>query len=310
MKSVSLLLVPAFFALIFFSCKKERSAAPGSPKLYKVTFRASSSFSQTVNSTGGKQQVNALAVSSDTVAISGYSSVFRANIVNSSNVTIRQYLQNSNKDSNFGTIVDSLPAGTYTVIMAAGQGGMYMTPRGAQQIVYYQPQPPAAPFGVWNDTFVKTFQITVTNGPVNQQVVLARVNAKLEVDFKDVIPANASRVTMNLNQDDFQYQAQAATPVTPDTITYSFPVPASAIGTNTFSISHLGLNTATPFTVILTAYNSSNAVIATHTVTNVTFHANQRTILTGNFSNQATASNPGFSITVDPNWGTPSVVHY
>ena len=310
MKRIASLFISALVALTFFTCKKERSATPGSSKLYKVTFTAGANFSQTINSTSGKQQVNALAFSSDTVPISGYTSVFRVNVVNSSNVLVRQYLQNSNRDSNYGTIVDSLPAGTYAVTMAAGQGGMYMSPQNGQDIVYYQPQPPAAPFGIWNDTFVKSFQLTVTNGPVNQKVFLPRIDAKLEVDFTDVIPANASRVTMNLNQDDFHYQAEAAKSVQPDTITYSFPVPASAIGTNTFSISHLGLNTATPFTVILTAYNSSNAVIATHTVTNVTFHANQRTILTGNFSNQAASNNPGFSITLDPNWGAPTVVHY
>jgi hypothetical protein len=309
MKAKALLLIPALAGLAFFSCKKEGKAPTtnGSPKLYKVTFRASSDFSTTINS-AGKKQVNSLAVNADTVGIGSYTTVFHIRIVDSRNVSVRQILQNSNIESNYGSIVDSLPAGTYTVIMAAGQNGLQMVTGGGQTVLSYQGQ--TLLNGIWGDTFEKTFQLTVTNGPVNQNVVLNRIVAKLEADFTDAIPANASRVTMNINQDYFNYNVNGGQLAAPDTVTYSFPVPASAIGTKTFSISHVVLNTTTPFSVILTAYDSSNKVIATHLVTNVTCHDNQRTILTGNFSNQSGNTNPGFSITLDPNWGTPTVVHY
>jgi len=137
-----------------------------------------------------------------------------------------------------------------------------------------------------------------------------RIVGKLEVDFNDVIPANASRLDIQLHNEDFAYDPNTDTPVRPDTLTYHLTIPNSAKGTNTYSVSEIVLNTTTAFNVILTAYDSANTVIATHTITNVTCTKNQRTILTGNFSNSAGNSGQQFNINVDPSWTSSNIIHY
>jgi len=150
--------------------------------------------------------------------------------------------------------------------------------------------------------------MTVINSAVNQDVTLTRIVGKLEVDFNDVIPANAARVDMFLNKEDFTYLPGTMTVGTPDTVTTHFTVPDSVKGTSNYKFSQIVLNTFTPFSVTLTAYDSANHVISTHAVSNVSCQQNKRTVLSGNFSNSSTP--PGFSITLNPAWDTPTVVHY
>ncbi|MBS1530379.1 MAG: hypothetical protein JSU01_08740, partial [Bacteroidetes bacterium] len=150
----------------------------------------------------------------------------------------------------------------------------------------------------------------ITNGPVNQTVALTRIVGKLEVDFGDMIPANASHLDIRLTNEDFAYDPNTDSPIHPDTLTYHLTIPDSVKGTNTYKVSEITLNTATTFNVVLTAYDSSNAVIATHNVPNVTCTKNQRTILTGNFSNTATNNGTQFNVNVDPSWTSSNVIHY
>ncbi|HEX3384385.1 MAG TPA: hypothetical protein VHS53_04320, partial [Mucilaginibacter sp.] len=78
-----------------------------------------------------------------------------------------------------------------------------------------------------------------------------------------------------------------------------------------YKVSEIVLNTTSAFNVVLTAYDNSNAVIATHNIPGVTCTKNQRTILTGNFAN-GTTTNMGtqFNVSVDPSWTSQNVIHY
>jgi hypothetical protein len=309
------LLVAVVSALFLFSCKKEHSPqVKPAQKMYKVTFDMASGFTQTINSLKeGKQQTNALQLDTATSNIAAYASVIQLGIFDGSGNFVRKIQQTAGHVSNFGVIVDSLATGTYTVIAVAGQTGVTLDWNNTIQAggdVYYTTA--ARPFSPWGDTFYDKFQLTITNGPVNQTVALTRIVSKVEIDFNDVIPANASRLEVEINQDDFLYLTSNGTPSQPDTVTYHLTIPNSAKGTNTYKVSEIVLNTATPFNVLLTAYDSNNNVIATHTVIDVTCTANQRTILTGNFSNSSTNNNTGtqFNVSVDPSWNSPTIIHY
>lgn len=307
------LLLAVVTALFLFSCKKEHTP-PVKPaqKMYKVTFDMASGFSQTIQSLNkGKQQVNSLQLDTATANIAAYASVIQLGVFDGSGNFVRKIQQTAGKVSNFGVIVDSLAAGTYTVIAVAGQTGVTLDWNQTIQQngdVYYTTS--ARPFSPWGDTFYDKFQLTVSNGPVNQSVALTRIVSKVEIDFNDVIPANASRLDILLNKEDFVYLTNTGAVTQPDTVTYHVTIPAAAKGTNTYKVSEIVLNTATPFSVLLTAYDSGNNVIATHTITNVTCTANQRTILTGNFSNSQSNSGTQFNINVDPSWNSPNIIHY
>jgi Fimbrillin-A associated anchor proteins Mfa1 and Mfa2 len=307
------LLLSAVAAMFLFSCKKEHNAPvkPG-PKMYKVTFNMASQFTQTTNALKiAKQHTNSLVLDTATTNIAAYASVIQLGIFDSGGNLIRKVVQNAADVSNFGVIVDSLATGTYTVIAVAGQTGVtlaFNNPVEEKEAVYYTN--PGGQFLPWSDTFYDKFQLTITNGPANQNVALTRIVGKLEVDFNDVIPANASRLDIELNKEDFLYFTATGLPGQADTLTYHLTVPDSVKGTSNYKVSELVLNTATPFSVIITAYDASNTVIATHTVTNVTCTKNQRTILTGNFSNAPTNTGTNFNVTVNPSWSAPNIIHY
>lgn len=309
------LLLAVVSALFLFSCKKEHSPqVKPAQKMYKVTFDMASGFTQTIKSnSAGKQQTNSLQLDTVTTNLAAYTSIIRLVIIDSHGTIVRSLLQDASTVSNFGVIVDSLAAGTYSVLAVAGQANLRADDGGLPQVgaypnvYYYLPQRLQ---NAWGDTFCSAFQLTVTNGAVNQTVALKRIVAKLEVDFNDVIPANASRLDIQLHDENFVYYPARDTTGRPDTLTYHLTIPNSVKGTNTYKVSEIVLNTSTPFNVILTAYDSSNAVIATHTITNVTCTKNQRTILTGNFSNTPTNNGQQFNVNVDPSWTSQNTVHY
>jgi len=276
-----------------------------------------SGFTQTTQSLkSGKQQTNSLRLDTATTNISAYASVIVLGIFDSGGNLVRKLVQKADSVSNFGVIVDSLASGTYTVVAAAGQKDMvfdYDNQINATYAVYYSVVHDVTSYTAnlpWQDTFLDRFTLTVSNGPVNQTVPLTRKVGKLEVDFNDVIPASASRLDIEINKEDFDYYPQTGQLGGADTLTYHLTIPAAAKGTNTYKVSELVLNTATPFSVIITGYDSSNHVIATHTITNVTCTANQRTILTGNFSNQGQGGGSGFNMALDPVWSAPNTIHF
>lgn len=322
-----ILLLSAMAAVFLFGCKKEHST-PGSTaqKKYPVTFNMTD-FTQTISSVSGKQQVNSLKTDAATANIAAYTKVLYLIIYNSSGNMVRR-LEQASTVSNYGVIADSLAAGTYTIVVAAGQSALKSNagaPNGGKPssttlgdgVLYYL-DPTATNVGVatryaegtWSDTFFDKFQLTVTSGPVNQTVNLTRIVSKLEVDFNDIIPSNAASVDLFLSKESFQYALGSASPVITDTITTHFAVPDSVKGTSNYRFSQLVLNTTAPFSVTLVAHDASHNILATHVISSVTCQANKRTILSGNFSNQAPNNNNGFSVSLDPNWGTQNTVHY
>jgi len=324
-----ILLLSAMAAVFLFGCKKDHTS-PGTTaqKKYPVTFNMTD-FTQTISSVSGKQQVNSLKVDSATANVAAYTTVLHLTIFDANGNVVKKLEQNSNV-ANYGVVSDSLAAGTYTVTVDAGQSllklnvghpssGLPTYATLATGVIYYlAPGQNGAGvngasrinMGPWSDTFYGKLQFTVTNSPVDRPINMTRIVSKLEVDFNDVIPQNAARVDLFMSRDDFEYFIGSGSPALPDTITTRYIVPASVKGTSTYKISQLVLNTTTPFIVTLTAYDSANDIIAQHAVSNVTCQPNKRTILSGSFSNQAVNNNNGFTVSLDPSWGSPTTVRY
>jgi len=92
----------------------------------------------------------------------------------------------------FGTITDSLPSGTYTVFFAASKGALALSDKTVpyETAVYS----PLDKYKAWNDTFTKSFKLSVAKADVNQSVSLERVVSAYEVVLEDAIPTLADQM--------------------------------------------------------------------------------------------------------------------
>jgi hypothetical protein len=86
-------------------------------------------------------------------------------------------------------------------------------------------------------------------------------------------------------------------------ITTDFTVAASDIGVkNKKFLAYVG-NTFTPASVVISAYNANNDLLAEKTIDNVRCYKNKKTLLTGSLFPTTAA---GFSVVVNPAWDTTS----
>ncbi|HZX58055.1 MAG TPA: FimB/Mfa2 family fimbrial subunit, partial [Mucilaginibacter sp.] len=186
------LLYMVLSVLFFYSCKKDHSAgtAPSS-KTYPVNFTVSGA-SQITGSTG-KLQINGLKTDAQT-SLAGYMDILYYYVLDA-NGNVVHALREDSTQTNFGTISDQLPAGTYTVVMVAGKKGLIYNNGnsvGAAKgsfLIYYDL---TSGFQPWLDTFYTKFSLTVTNVPISQNVALSRRVGQIEVEVQDTIPATAN----------------------------------------------------------------------------------------------------------------------
>ncbi len=300
--------------LLCFSCKKEHSQTSSitpSEKLYPVTFSLAS-FNQTVHalhqaSTGAR--VLSAATLKDSIDVLYYY------VYNPTTMYIVRRLSQNSSQANFGTIKDSIAAGTYNILIAAGKSGLYSYPTqdgafGKHSLadIYFNYQADTAynlPPAPWKDVFFKMLTVTVP-AAVNQQVSLDRIVAQLQVDITDSIPSNAAKLDVVISNDAIStYYGQNPTvnpgissfPYSP---VYSVPVTAAMVNKTNTILTTYTMNTFTPFNVTLNAYDALNKRIATKTVVNVTCKQNMRTLLTGKLFNANTTVGIGVGTNVVP----------
>jgi hypothetical protein len=295
------LLFSAIAALLFFSCKKNHSASTGpSGKKYPVTFNVTNF----ITSHGGFAIRHGANNLSDTVSVaSSGADLLYYLVYDQFGKTVHNFptVQDST-NANFGTVTDSLPAGSYQVVFVAGKKGLQVTGAG---------QTASAIFGYggtkWQDAFWDGINVTVGANGVSQDVTLKRVVGKLEVDITDAIPANADSLEINVNPESDSRQITDGLPngQPAGVVDYREKIPASAIGTTNFTMDRLIGNTAIPFTVVITARDASNAVIGSATVNNVSVTSNMKTILSGNlFGGTPPANSQTFTVKVDTAWNS------
>ena len=293
-----------FVAVMFFcSCKKDQKKGPVTPsKTYKVNFNVSAFTQEIIGSTKNQLQTEGLK-SNSTIGIQNYLTELYYVVTekNDYNQTPVHMLKQDSTASNFGTISDNLPAGDYTIMIAAGKKDLLFSTTHSGDIgphwdINYQPF--RSP---WKDTFFDKFDITVS-GAINQSVTLNRIVGQLEVNILDAIPANASSFGVTVNDENFTYIVYPSEIFRDlSTLTIKTAIPPALIGTTNYKKDIIINNTGTPFTVTIVCYDASNVPIGTAIVNNVTCEKNRKTILSGKLF----GTNNTFNVNLSPWNPTP-----
>jgi hypothetical protein len=286
------------------SCKKDQKKDFVLPaKTYKVNFNVAD-FTQTlVGNSANNLHTDGLKTNT-TPPLSSVIDEIDYYVFNSAGV-LKHYLKQQSTVTNFGTITDALPAGTYTVVFAAGKTGLYVFQNGLTNswLEGYGTHDPLLP---WQDTFFKKISLTVGDADINQSVALDRIVSQLTVNIEDVIPANAYSIKITARTyTQFFFDTgsiiKAGTNNTPnDNFAATIVIPASAKGTTNYKASISTLNTDAPSTVVIGCYDSAGNALASVSVNNVIVHTNTQTILSG----QLFGTNNLFGITVNSKWDT------
>jgi hypothetical protein len=296
MKKTVLLLT--FVTIFVFSCRREHSTstAPRGKK-YPVTLHIANFLSHRTNFAikhGANYLVDTVGTSASGVDLLYYL------VYDEFGKTVHTYpiVQDSTM-ANFGTITDTLSAGSYEFAFAAGKKDLQIVNYqeiALADITYRGPQ--------WQDTFSGGFMATVGSSGITQDVVLTRVVGKLEIDLTDAIPANADSLKINVNPVSFSVALSGGAPDGPFYAeNYSQKIPVSAIGTTNFTIDRLVAPGAATVTIMCT--DAGNNVVGSATVNNVVVGPNEKTILSGNlFGGAPPANSQTFTVKVDTAWSS------
>ena len=148
-----------------------------------------------------------------------------------------------------------------------------------------------------------TKEITVTNNTIaNQSIELERKVSLIEIKFTDEIPANLAKIKMNITGLSWTYDLKNNKGIEAGVYEETTTEVSSIIGKTNIS---LYVYTFIPETGVIgnytiTAYDSSDQVIKTQTITGVSVTANKHITYSGDFfSNDAP-----FSFTVNDTWDT------
>lgn len=299
-KYLHLLLVVCFFA---FSCKKDHHSGTDT-KTYNVKFGLNTFTQSIVSAANNKVSVNSIKTNATPVPVTTSSfKIIKYLVFNASNALLRSVTIDSTS-SNFDSITDQLPAGTYTFNIAAGQAGLSYSTGNGNEGLYYGPSSSA-----WKDTFFDSFQLTVS-GDVNQNVTLSRMVAQLQLNIEDAIPVAVKSIVITVNSEYFFYSLYTHQLGGTGPLTYTTIIPDTAKGKTNFKINQIINNTIAPFSVTINSYDANQKLIGTGTlVTSVTCQKNTRTILSGRL--YSGYPNNAFTVGLNNVWDpTPIVIHY
>jgi len=342
--------------LIIFSCKKENGSqiapqAKSDAKKYAVNFSLSD-FMQTVENMSAKGTSRIMSTGASATKLDSlkdhiqsvqyilYDSVGnplkRISQGRSGGGGIQYHCESCDSDfthhsypyfnSTFGTIIDSIPAGRYKVVLLGIRDYPYyaMNSRnsddanwdehfniswiGATRSLDYRP------LSTTGDIFHKSFDLVVGNQDFEQSVKLNRVYGKLDIQITDAIPANADKFDFRFTNCPLEFaiglgkaSASADYGDPQDTLDYQddilfhpIQIKASEKGTINFLSSRVIFGSDWDITVEIRCFDANNKLIARKFVSNVRVYANKKTILKGKlFDNKLQA---GFNVTVNSNW--------
>lgn len=303
---------------VLTACKKDnKQAVKHDSKLYTVSFKVNNFSQQHVkfqdNSVRPKT-LNSVEYYSATDTITSPALYYR--VYDSTGTLVHSIYQDS-LTTNFGNITDQLMPGTYTVVMIGAENepftnegvkklvvysNVYNIEQLANEQIYYDEEK-AGLSQFFNETFLKKFTLTVGSSDITQNVTLPRIVGQLIVNIEDAIPPNAQSITLTIGSISYVYNLGPGVPdVKGDSGSINYAV---VPGVTNFKMYNYILNTISPFTVTISAYDNSNGLIASKTIQNVTCAANQQITLTGNlFGGTGNSVGGSISATVDSTWNT------
>jgi hypothetical protein len=220
----------------------------------------------------------------------------------------------------YNVITDSLAAGTYTIVVAGSDDDMGVNNHNTSSsdfdnIAYY----PLAQAKVYQNQgldvrplsqviyFGKT-TITVGSGDSAHGMTINRVVGQVEVNIEDAIPANVASISIaaigNHSAFFFNSEISGEPGYVEDEVTYNFinrQVTAADIGTTNFKLAGYIMNTTTPISIIVKAFDSQQNLIIFKRIDNVQFSKNKRTILSGDLFTPNTSPQQ-FNIYLNQAW--------
>lgn len=287
--------LPILFAgLTLFGCKKAADNAGPTIQTeatkYDVTFKVAD-FGSTI----GPFNANDKATMAVGDTLKNYADNLYYYVFNASGTLVKSISQNA-ATTGFGTITDQLPAGTYDVFMAASKGALTLQAGGSltYSTAFFQATP-------WNDTFTKTFSITVSTSAINQTVRLDRAIGGLEVTLTDVIPANVAKISVVYDKDASNLLMKTGGNFLTGSVVKDFTISAGDVGIKNKKFFMYVGNTSSPAIVRIMAYDASNNIISQKQVGPVMVNKNQITLLSGSLMLKSSAD---FTVNVNPTWGT------
>jgi|GEM_PF-2320748 len=280
MKKLPLL---ACVVLLLFSCKKSESLDENNlkePELIPVSFSADD-FTQEIKD-GTKI--------SDTVSAKNvirylYYYVFEAE---GGTGKIREIRQFKDTTANFGQIKDLLPPGTYHFVFIGSVNKVQTINIKSFSSSYF--------YITTGDYFYKRRTLTVSQSPVNEDIILERIIGKLTVKLKDKVPQNVSNMRYYFKFSPFYY-FDGQTPVYPARNPNIFQARLSP-GTLFKPVSSVNVNTKMPFDVVIRAFTADNVLVKEKIVRDVTVSRNRETVLTGYLFSSETS----FSVSINDQW--------
>lgn len=303
------LLYIVILAVCALSCKKNYSKedeAIQRDKMYKIDISTSGITEIITNSLVNTPNANGSVVNS-TSEINGYLKKLYYTVFDSNGKRIH-FIQQDSTSSGFGSITDSLAAGTYNIQIAAGKNQLnYLTNYNSvvtpgttangvlAQLSYGEP---SNLLPVWGDTFLGKLQLTVKDN-LNQNIVLNRIVGKLQVALLDTIPARANKLVVLIYQEATVYDIPKEIPMNMRLYRGTIIIPAASKNKPNFIAEYMVGNTVIPTKVGIEIYDATEKLIASTLVNDVSFQKNKTTILSGKIF----GANDRFNIKLNP-WGS------
>jgi len=291
----------------FFSCGKDSkhtstaATPPPGGKTYSISFNVNTSNTATntiTNATGVRtNSIHAAAL----IPVSGFANQLQYWVYNSAGNLITQLYQ-TQATVNFGKITDTFTAGTYNIVIVA------QNYRGTPLIPISAPSNfPGAINLNGNDTFFKTYPLTVSDTTSNQNITLNRIDGELQIKVTDSIPVSAKTLGIIVTWDR-EITTSTGLPDIQSTLNYQVPLPDSVKGKTNFTLTTYIANTTEPITVNIYGADASGVKFATATVDSVRCLVNTRTILAGNLFS---IRNTDFNVTFNNTWSaTPIIISF
>lgn len=157
----------------------------------------------------------------------------------------------------------------------------------------------------YRETFYKKINFTIGSTGFQQGITLERLNAEVQVVFKDAIPNGLTSVTISTPDCvGFNYFDGTPYPDPSNKVPHSVisNIPANKIGTTNFATAPLtNINsTGSPINIIIEASFFGGVGNLKKTIQGVQLKRNTRTILTGNVFSGSSSSSSSFNITFQP----------
>lgn len=277
--------------IMVYSCKKEnKSDNVPAEKTYPVKFTVGASIDGDSFVQAGRNLVTAAATPLPASAVVG-NLIY---LVYGSNGVYRQ-LQLNDSTANFNTINDSLPAGTYTVVVLGNALSIWAPYPSAHTLsedsFYVNPG---------KDLFRGEVTFTVSSSPVTQSITLTRISEKLVMKSNNVVPTRIDSLRMLISEAGM-YRVDALTPVAGKTYSRTLHhifTPAER-GMANFQMSAFVYSNK--INVTITEY-FQGSVVKTISLTNIQGIRNEVTTGTGNMFLPDPVTTNSFQVSSSPNW--------